>query len=178
MGYILAALSGKIAHFNSIMQPVDNGLAQKIKLLPESPENILISLAFVITQESVKFCFHPDKGPFRKVVGSLDNDRLTRVYHILMKSSVAGMKRYDFFTEGGIKKLVHILATVLSSTEVEEEKQINHYMESSALGTYLDICEVLGIERNGKEAVYFGLAFNEILHNWMSKFAEGLTNKS
>ena len=38
---LFSALSGKIYRFNSINQPIDNGIAAKIKGLEDTPECIL-----------------------------------------------------------------------------------------------------------------------------------------
>jgi len=88
---LLSALSGKIYHLNSIITPVNNEIVDKIKNLEKSKEEGAFCLSFQATQKIIKNLFHPDEGILKDSIKQLDQDRLKKIYEILIMFIVIDM---------------------------------------------------------------------------------------
>ena len=178
MGYLFDALTGKIGHFNSINQPIDNGIASRIRELAEdgkpdeSGEVLLITFSFGITQEVVSDLFYPDNGIFRKTLGSITKEGLEGVYKTIMDLSLFQITQLPL----NIKKetLINNFAKVSGLTPTEKEADIKVYenAKSSVMKAYEAICRHLNISEDAQGAILFNSSFMKAFEDATTKLNE------
>lgn len=171
---LFSALSGKIYRFNSINQPIDNGIAAKIKGLEDTPERFLLIAAFGITQEMVGQIFHPDQGMFRKSLDSLTAESLAKIYYILLDLSVSSIIKLPLNIDE--KTLVDGLSKVSGQATNKTEEDIASYTKanSGVMKAYENTCSALGREQDSQTAVLFGTTFMKIYDEVVAKIGNAI----
>lgn len=179
MGYLFSALTGKIAHFNSINQPIDNGIGAKIRALEESPEKLLLICAFGLAQEVVSEMFHPDNGIFRKSVDSLTYEKLEKIYHTLMDISVSSITQIPLFNEEVKNNVINSLAVVLGSKEEKKRDDVKTYSEaeSGVMKAYETVCSILAMKEDPQSAIPFGTTYMKVYNDVMTKLGQLIYNQ-
>jgi len=183
MGYLFDALTGKIGHLNSINQPIDNGIASRIRELAEagkpdeSGEVLLITFSFGITQEVVSDLFYPNNGIFRKVLASITKEGLESIYKTIMDLSLFQITQLPL----NIKKeiLINNFAKVSESTPTEKEADIKDYekAESSVMKAYRVICKHLDISEDAQSAMLFNSSFMKAFEKAIAELGKIIYNK-
>jgi len=171
---LFSALSGKIYRFNSINQPIDNGIAAKIKGLEDIPERFLLIAAFGITQEMVGQIFHPDQGMFRKSLDSLTAESLAKIYYILLDLSVSSIIKLPLNIDE--KTLVDGLSKVSGQATNKTEEDIASYTkaDSGVMKAYENTCSALGREQDSQTAILFGTTFMKIYNEVVEKIGSAI----
>ena len=171
---LFSALSGKIYRFNSINQPIDNGIAAKIKGLEDTPERFLLIAAFGITQEMVGQIFHPDHGMFRKSLDTLTAESLAKVYYILLDLSVSSIIKLPLNIEE--KNLIDGLSKVSGQATDKTEQDIASYMkaDSGVMKAYENTCLALGRQEDSQTAILFGTTFMRIYNEVVEKIGQAI----
>lgn len=183
MGYLFDALTGKIGHFNSINRPIDNGIASRIRELAEdskpdeSGEVLLITFSFGITQEVVSDLFHPDNGIFRKILGSITEDGLERVYKTIMDLSLFQIMQLPLNIRKEI--LINNFAKVFESTPAGKEADVKVYegAESSVMKAYEATCRHLNVSEDAQGAISFNSSFMKAFERATAKLGEMIYGK-
>lgn len=171
---LFSALSGKIYRFNSINQPIDNGIAAKIKGLEDTPERFLLIAAFGITQETVGQIFHPDNGMFRKSLDSLTAESLAKVYYILLDLSVSSITKLPLNIDE--KNLIEGLSKVSGQVTDKTEEDIASYTkaDSGVIKAYENICLALKRQEDSQTAILFGTTFMKIYNEVVEKIGHAI----
>lgn len=171
---LFSALSGKIYRFNSINQPIDNGIAAKIKGLEDTPERFLLIGAFGITQEMVGQAFHPDHGMFRKSLDVLTAEGLAKVYYVLMDLSVSSILKLPLNIDE--KGFIAGLSKVSGQSTEKTAEDIANYTkaDSGVMKAYENICSALGREQDSQSAILFGTTFMKIYDEVVAKIGEAV----
>lgn len=171
---LFSALSGKIYRFNSINQPIDNGIAAKIKGLEDTPERFLLIAAFGITQETVGQIFHPDNGMFRKSLDSLTAESLAKVYYILLDLSVSSITKLPLNIDE--KNLIEGLSKVSGQATDKTEEDIASYTkaDSGVIKAYENICLALERQEDSQTAILFGTTFMKIYNEVVEKIGHAI----
>ena len=171
---LFSALSGKIYRFNSINQPIDNGIAAKIKGLEDTPERFLLIAAFGITQEVVGQIFHPDHGMFRKSLDSLTAESLAKVYYILLDLSVSSIIKLPLNIEE--KNIIEGLSKVSGQATDKTVEDIACYTkaDSGVMKAYENTCLALGRQEDSQTAILFGTTFMKIYEEVVAKIGKAV----
>lgn len=171
---LFSALSGKIYRFNSINQPIDNGIAAKIKGLEDTPERFLLIAAFGITQEMVGQIFHPDHGMFRKSLDTLTAESLAMVYYILMDLSVSSILKLPLNIDE--KGFIAGLSKVSGQSIDKTMEDIANYTkaDSGVMKAYENTCSALGREQDSQSAILFGTTFMKIYDEVVTKIGKAV----
>ena len=168
---LFSALSGKIYRFNSINQPIDNGIAAKIKGLEDTPEIFLLIAAFGITQEIVGRIFHPDHG---KSLDSLTAESLAKVYYTLMDLSVSSIIKLPLNIDE--KNIIEGLSKVSGQATSKTTEDIESYTkaDSGVMKAYENTCSALGREQDAQTAILFGTTFMKIYDEVIEKIGHAI----
>ena len=171
---LFSALSGKIYRFNSINQPIDNGIAAKIKGLEDTPERFLLIAAFGITQEMVGQTFHPDHGMFKKSLDSLTAESLAKVYYLLLDLSVSSITKLPLNIDE--KNLIDGLSKVSGQATDKTEGDISSYTkaDSGVMKAYENTCSALSREQDSQTAILFGTTFMKIYDEVVAKIGKAV----
>jgi hypothetical protein len=171
---LFSALSGKIYRFNSINQPIDNGIAAKIKGLEDTPERFLLIAAFGITQEMVGQIFHPDHGMFKKSLDSLTAESLAKIYYVLMDLSVSSILKLPLNIDE--KGLIAGLSKVSGQSTDKTIEDIANYTkaDSGVMKAYENTCSALGREQDSQSAILFGTTFMKIYNEVVEKIGNAV----
>ena len=171
---LFSALSGKIYRFNSINQPIDNGIAAKIKGLEDTPERFLLIAAFGITQEVVGQIFHPDHGMFRKSLDSLTAEILAKVYYVVLDLSVSSIIKLPLNIDE--KNIIDGLSKVSGQTTDKTAEDIASYTkaDSGVMKAYENTCSALGREQDSQTAILFGTTFMKIYDEVVAKIGNAI----
>jgi hypothetical protein len=171
---LFSALSGKIYRFNSINQPIDNGIAAKIKGLEDTPERFLLIAAFGITQEMVGQIFHPDHGMFRKSLDSLTAESLAKVYYIVLDLSVSSIIKLPLNIEE--KNIIDGLSKVSGQATDKTVEDIASYTraDSGVMKACENTCFALGIKEDSQTAILFGTTFMKIYEVVVDKVGKAI----
>ncbi len=179
MGYLFSALTGKIAHFNSINQPIDNGIGAKIRALEESPEKILAIYTFGMTQEIVSSIFNPNDGVFHNRVSTLTPEMMSGIYRTLMDASASAILASQAFKDEVKDKLIEVMSKLSNTTREEREAGINEYDSERGviMKAYENVVKLLAIKEDGLQCVKFGKEFMRILDEIQSRLLATIFNK-
>lgn len=171
---LFSALSGKIYRFNSINQPIDNGIATKIKGLEDTPERFLLIAAFGITQETVGQIFHPDNGMFRKSLDSLTAESLAKVYYILLDLSVSSITKLPLNIDE--KNIIEGLSKVSGQAINKTAEDIASYTkaDSGVMKACENICFTLGIQEDSQIVISFNATFMKIYEDVVEKVGKAI----
>ena len=171
---LFSALSGKIYRFNSINQPIDNGIAAKIKGLEDTPERFLLIAAFGITQEMVGQIFHPDHGMFRKSLDSLTAESLAKIYYILLDLSVSSIIKLPLNIDE--KNIIEGLSKVSGQATDKTVEDIASYTkaDSGVMKAYENTCLALGRQEDSQTAILFGTTFMKIYEEVVAKIGKAV----
>lgn len=166
---LFSALSGKTYRFNLINIPVDNGIAQKIKELEDTPERFLLIGAFGMTQKMIGEIFHPDHGMFKKSLDYLTKKNLENIYYILLNLSVSLIKKLplNIYQED----LINDLSKITSIT--------NEKLDSIDInGSYENICNLINLEQNSQNTILFFKTFMKIYEEIVEKIGNAVFNNN
>ena len=171
---LFSALSGKIYRFNSINQPIDNGITAKIKGLEDTPERFLLIGAFGITQEMVGQAFHPDHGMISKSLDTLTAESLAKVYYVLMDLSVSSILKLPLNIDE--KSFIAGLSKVSGQSIDKTTEDIASYTkaDSGVMKAYENTCSALGREQDSQSAILFGTTFMKIYDEVVAKIGNAI----
>lgn len=171
---LFSALSGKIYRFNSINQPIDNGIAAKIKGLEDTPERFLLIAAFGVTQEMVGQIFHPDHGMFRKSLDSLTAESLAKTYYLLLDLSVSSIVKLPLNIDE--KNIIDGLSKISGQAIDKTAEDIASYTkaDSEVMKAYENTCSALGREQDSQTAILFGTTFMKIYDEVVAKIGKAV----
>ena len=171
---LFSALSGKIYRFNSINQPIDNGIAAKIKGLEDIPERFLLIAAFGITQKMVSQIFHPDNGMFRKSLDALTAESLAKIYYVLTDLSVSSILKLPLNIDE--KGLIAGLSKVSGQSTDKTAEDIANYTkaDSGVMKAYENTCSALGKEQDSQTTILFGTTYMKIYEDVVEKIGKAV----